>query len=81
MGPCCSSQLLVEPQPQKIIVSGTKSSDTSRGWISLKLCNYLGINILRKLVGPDFRKKILFLIKKIKRAFFGTLNFGNSKLR
>ena len=49
--------------------------------IFLKLGNYLGIDILRKLTKPFFRKKILILIKKFKRAFLGTLCFLNFKLR
>ena len=59
----------------------TKSYDTSRQTIFLKLGNYLGINILRILTKPDFPKKILILIKKFKRAFLGTLCFLNFKLR
>ena len=49
--------------------------------ISMKLGNYLGINILRKVTEPFFRKNVLLLIKKFKRAFLGTLCFLNFKLR
>ena len=69
-----SSQLLVEVRPGNVspCVCTQKLQRTALT-ISMKLCNYLGIDILRKMFEPDFRKKIWFLIKKIKRAFLGTL--------
>ena len=79
----CSSQLLVELYGQKIVcvlVSLLKSFDTSRGWILLIFGLKLDIDKLRKITEPDYPKKIWFLIKKIKRAFLGTLCFLNFKL-
>ena len=49
--------------------------------IFMKLGNYLGINKWWRLAEPFFRKKVLLLIKKFKRAFLGTLCFLNFKLR
>ena len=43
--------------------------------ISMKLGNYLGINILRKVTEPFFRKKNCNSYKKIQTCFFGYLMF------
>ena len=80
----CSSQLQLSSTVKMLVglsVRPRASYGTSHLRILLKLCNYLGINILRILTEPFFRKKIRFLIKKIKRAFLGTLkNFKSTFL-
>merc|ERR1712096_93362 len=43
--------------------------------IFFKLCNYLGIDILRRLTEPFFLKKNLVSYKKIVMCFFGYLKF------
>ena len=49
--------------------------------IFMKLGNYLGIHIRRKLTRAFFEKKSGMLIKKLICAFLGTLNFVFLKLR
>ena len=79
-----SSQLLVELYLENDRMPGSGGDhqiSVTALRISMKLGNYLGINILRKVTEPFFRKNVLLLIKKFKRAFLGTLCFLNFKLR